>query len=88
MLNENTLLIGQLLQIRDNILAKRHAIPSSLQDEWHRLVERTSAFDIRQAFNTARKGAAFAKPNMFEGSANELANLVNALRAFNQKLSR
>ncbi|MEG3768541.1 hypothetical protein [Alteromonas sp. 14N.309.X.WAT.G.H12] len=88
MLNENTLLIGQLLQIRDNIIAKRHAIPLSLQDEWHRLVERTAAFDIREAFTMARKGASFSKPSLFEGSAKELSNLVHTLRDFNQKIGR
>lgn len=88
MLNENTLLIGQVLQIRDNILAKRHAIPGSMQKEWSRLVDRTAAFDIKRAFTTARKGTSFTKPSLFNGSAGDLANLVKALSAFNQKIGR
>ena len=88
MLNENTLLIGQVLQIRDNILAKRHAIPGSLQSEWKRLTDRTAAFDIKRTFNSARKGTTFTKPSLFQGSAAELSNLVKALRNFNARISR
>ncbi|OFC69402.1 hypothetical protein [Alteromonas confluentis] len=87
MLNENTLLIGQVLQIRDKILAKRHVIPSSLQNEWLRLKERTAAFDIKRAFNTARKGTTFTKPALSNQSLNDLAALVSSLRSFNAKIS-
>ncbi|MBU3022474.1 hypothetical protein [Aestuariibacter sp. A3R04] len=86
MVNENTLLIGQVLQIRDKILAKRHVIPASMEKEWQRLVEKTSAFDIKSTFTSARKGATLTKPSLFDGSARDLANLVSALRAFNNKL--
>lgn len=87
MLNENTLLIGQVLQIRDKILAKRHSIPGSLQNEWLRLKERTAAFDIKRAFSTARKGTAFTKPAVTNQSVSDLTALVSSLRSFNAKIS-
>ena len=87
MLNENTLLIGQMLQIRDKILAKRHVIPGSLQNEWLRLKDSTAAFDIKRAFTTARKGTTFTKPSAGNQSVSDLSALVSSLRNFNAKIS-
>ncbi|MBD3585095.1 hypothetical protein HHX48_05025 [Salinimonas sp. HHU 13199] len=88
MKNDNTLLIGQVLQLRDKLVAKRHAIPSSMLGEWSRLQQRTTAFDINRPFDMAIKGTRFTKPNVYGGSSGELSDLVNSLKEFNKRMMR
>ncbi|RDV24251.1 hypothetical protein DXV75_14630 [Alteromonas aestuariivivens] len=87
MSNNNTLLMGQVLQIRDKLLAKRHIVPSSLKSEWQTLIERTATFDPSFTVNHAIKGRACTKPAMFTGSANELMKLVSSLKEMEIKLA-
>ncbi|MCU7555249.1 hypothetical protein OCL06_11655 [Alteromonas sp. ASW11-19] len=88
MKNENTQLIGQALQIRDKIFAKRHSIPNNLQGEWQKLAEKTACFDSTRLFNGAVKGSPAKKPCVFRGSASELSKLISKLKAFNVKLTQ
>lgn len=87
MLNENTKLIGQVLQIRDKLFAKRHSIPSDLQSEWQKLVDKTACFDSSQTLNNCVKGSPTTKPSIFKGSASDLMSLVSKLNDFNLRLS-
>ncbi len=88
MLNENTRLIGQVLQIRDKIFAKRHSIPTNLRGEWQSLADKTACFDATRLFNGTVKGAPAKKPCVFRGSASELSKLISKLKAFNVKLAQ
>lgn len=89
MLNENTILIGQVLQIRDKIVAKRHSIPSSLAKEWKKLASLTSVFDqVNKGHPVFASGTSLVKPKMFSGTAKELVEMVNALKSFEKKVSR
>lgn len=88
MLNENTLLIGQVLQIRDKLVAKRHAIPKSLLAEWKELNSLTAEFDLSQNTVIVQGGSLGTKPTTFKGSANELMKLVEALKVFDKKLKQ
>ena len=83
----NTLLIGQALQLRDKLVAKRHVIPTSMMSEWVQLRKQTEEFDTNHPFNTAVKGKTFTKPTAFNGSDNQLNELVTSLKAFDQKVS-
>lgn len=87
MLNENLLLIGQVLQIRDKLIAKRHCVPTSLKDEWDSLVAKTDCFDSAAMLSHAIKGKTDAKPATFRGSAKELMSLVSALKELNVKVN-
>lgn len=87
MKNENTLLIGQALQIRDKLVAKRHAIPSSMMKEWSELQAQTENFDSTHPFDRAVKGHAFTKPAVYNGSASELNALVSSLKEFDQRIT-
>lgn len=87
MKHDNTLLIGQALQLRDKLVAKRHAIPASLHSEWTKLQQRTTDFDPSQPFDRAIKGSRFTKPAAYRGSNNELTALVDSLKDFNRRVS-
>ena len=54
-----TLITGQLLQIRDKLIAKRHLIPASFQAEWDSLAEKTEMFDpaTEKEAPAAKRGA-------------------------------
>ncbi|QJR79804.1 hypothetical protein CA267_002865 [Alteromonas pelagimontana] len=88
MLNENTLLIGQVLQIKDKLHAKRHAIPGSLKTEWERLAAETASFDSDRLSTSAVKGQSFRKPNVFSGDQRDLTVLLNALKDFELKINK
>lgn len=87
MKNPNTLLIGQALQLRDKLVAKRHVIPSSMMSEWTQLRKQTEEFDANHPFDTAVKGQTFTKPSAFNGSDSQLNDLVTSLKAFDQKVN-
>ncbi len=87
MLNENTKLIGQVLQIRDKLVAKRHSVPSDLQSEWQKLIENTACFDASHTLSHCVKGRPAKKPTTFEGSASDLMSLVSRLNDFNLRIS-
>ena len=87
MLNENTKLIGQVLQIRDKLFAKRHAIPSDLQSEWQKRIDKTACFDSSQTLNHCTKGSPAKKPSTFKGTASDLMSLVSRLNDFNLRIS-
>ncbi|MCW8107875.1 hypothetical protein OPS25_05105 [Alteromonas ponticola] len=88
MFNKNMLLIGQVLQIRDKIFAKRHCIPSSLKKEWTGLLEMTSSFDASNTVNQAVKGRQTTKPETYKGNSVDLAQLVASFKKFESKISR
>ncbi|WP_018984848.1 hypothetical protein [Salinimonas chungwhensis] len=88
MKENNTLLIGQVLQLRDKLVAKRHAIPSSMLGEWSNLQKRTSEFDISRSFDRAVKGTHFTKPSVYSGQDDELSELVSSLKEFNQRITQ
>ncbi len=88
MFNKNMLLIGQVLQIRDKLFAKRHCIPSSLRNEWMGLLEKTSSFDASNTINQAVKGRQTTKPETFNGNSVDLAQLVNSFKNFEVKISK
>ncbi|WP_218355255.1 hypothetical protein [Alteromonas lipotrueiana] len=87
MRDENTLLIGQALQIRDKLVAKRHVIPSSMMSEWSELQVQTQAFDANRPFDSAIKGRRFAKPAVYSGSAKDLNQIVSSLKDFEERMT-
>ncbi|MCW8091362.1 hypothetical protein [Alteromonas sp. ASW11-130] len=88
MFDKNTLLIGQVLQIRDKLYAKRHSIPSSLKKEWKGLLEKTSSFDASNTINHAIKGRQTTKPETYNGHSVDLVQLVSSFKRFESKISR
>ena len=87
MRDENTLLIGQALQIRDKLVAKRHAIPSSMMSEWSELQAQTEVFDANKPFDRAVKGRVFTKPSVYSGSVRDLNRLVSSLKEFDKRIA-
>lgn len=82
-----TLITGQLLQIRDKLIAKRHLIPASYQAEWHRLEEQTEMFDPAnhgQLFHDSKE--LVTKHTDFHGTVNDLLKLVDAMRNLNSQI--
>ena len=49
-------LIGKVLQIKDKLYAKRHSIPTDLQNEWSALNKKTACFESEALFDMAVKG--------------------------------
>ncbi len=82
MLNDAQILIGKVLQIRDKIMAKRHAIPNDLKAQWRELNKKTACFDSAAFYQNAVKGQSLSKHIEFTGSLKELSQLVVTLNAF------
>ena len=81
------LLIGKVLQIKDKLNAKRHAIPSDLQKEWDALNGQTACFESDALFNSAVKGQKMNKQIDYTGSVEELSQLVSKLKKLNKKVT-
>ena len=83
----HTLLTGQLLQLRDKLMAKRHLIPASYQDEWHSLAEKTEMFDpANQGQLTHNHNELVTKHSAFKGTVNDLLKLVEEMRTLNSQI--
>ncbi|WP_421134153.1 hypothetical protein [Alteromonas sp. A079] len=83
MRNNEQLLIGQVLQIKDKLSAKRHNIPETLQTEWQHLNARTECFEVDALYNQAVKGERMRKHVEFDGNTKELTQIVNRLTELN-----
>ncbi len=82
-----TLLTGQVLQIRDKIVAKRHLIPASLANEWASLRAQAAHLDPSENATTVRSHRSQATKHLdFIGSADDLEILVEELAAFDSQL--
>lgn len=81
-----TLVTGQLLQIRDKLMAKRHLIPTSFQAEWKNLAEQTAVFDAAEPIHFKSGDLNEAKQSKFKGSVNDLVNLVEAMRNLDRQI--
>lgn len=87
LMHDETLVTGQLLQIRDKVFAKRHLIPKSMNSEWQQLLDKTSELMpqfVSQTNNRAQYEG--VKKTSFTGSMNELMTMLKALTRFNDKL--
>lgn len=83
----HTLLTGQLLQIRDKLMAKRHLIPASVQAEWDSLAEQTEMFDPANQGQLSHAGnEMITKHSAFKGTVNYLLKLVEAMRNLNRQI--
>lgn len=83
---QETLLVGKVLQIRDKLIAKRHNIPSNLQDDWQNLTRQTECFDSNCLYSHAVKGESAKKPALFSGSVKELQTLLHDLEVLNDEV--
>ena len=83
MRNDEQLLIGQVLQIKDKLSAKRHNIPKTLQTEWQQLNACTECFEVEALYNQAVKGKRMRKHVAFDGSTKELRQIINRLTELN-----
>ncbi|MAQ02332.1 MAG: hypothetical protein SWN10_12800 [Pseudomonadota bacterium] len=82
-----TLITGQLLQIRDKLMAKRHLIPASFQAEWDSLAEKTEMFDPANQGQLSHAGNQMVtKHSAFKGTVNDLLQLVEAMRNLNRQI--
>ncbi|WP_269517960.1 hypothetical protein [Alteromonas sp. BMJM2] len=80
-------LIGKVLQIKDKIYAKRHSIPTDLQNEWSALDKKTACFESDALFHMAVKGKQMNKTINYSGSVNDLSQLVSRLKKLNKKVN-
>lgn len=87
MRNNEQLLIGQVLQIKDKLSAKRHSIPKKLQTEWQHLSARTECFEVEALYNQAVKGERMRKHVAFDGSTKELTQIIDRLTELNDAVS-
>lgn len=82
-----TLITGQLLQIRDKLMAKRHLIPTSSRGEWDTLAEQTEMFDPDYQGQLSHANNKMAvKHCAFKGSVNDLLQLVDAMRKLDSQI--
>lgn len=82
-----TLITGQLLQIRDKLMAKRHLIPASCQDQWNSLAQQTEMFDpANQGQLSHDSNEMVTKHSAFKGTVNDLLKLVDAMRNLNSQI--
>lgn len=82
-----TLITGQLLQMRDKLMAKRHLIPASYQAEWDSLAEKTEMFDPANQGQLSHAGGQMViKHSAFKGTVNDLLQLVEAMRNLNRQI--
>lgn len=87
LMHDETLVTGQLLQIRDKVFAKRHLIPKSMNQEWLQLLDKTSELTPEFVSQTnARAQYEGVKKTAFTGSINDLMTMLKALTRFNDKL--
>lgn len=80
-------LIGKVLQIKDKIYAKRHSIPSDLQNEWSALDKKTACFESDALFDMAVKGKQMNKTINYSGSVDDLSQLISRLKKLNRKVN-
>ncbi len=82
-----TLITGQLLQIRDKLIAKRHLIPATYKAEWQQIEAQTAMFDAssQSQFNHY-DSASMVKKSSFQGSINDLLKLVDAMRNLDRQI--
>ncbi|WP_139142059.1 hypothetical protein [Alteromonas lipolytica] len=82
-----TLITGQLLQIRDKLMAKRHLIPASYQEQWTSLAQQTEMFDpANQGQLSHDNNEMVTKHSAFKGTVDDLLKLVNAMRDLNSHI--
>ena len=82
-----TLITGQLLQIRDKLIAKRHLIPASCQPDSASLAEKTEMFDPANQGQLSHAGNQMVtKRSAFKGTVNDLLQLVEAMRNLNRQI--
>lgn len=77
MQNQHTVLVGQALQYRDKLKAKRHVVPKNLAEHWHNLMHETDKLLPTINPDTRRKQTGFT------GTADELRRLLVALKKMN-----
>ena len=87
MRNDEQLLIGQVLQIKDKIIEKSHCIQSDLTAEGNTLTEQTACFESEALYRSAVKGQEMNKHIDYSGSVKELSQLVRQLKTLNKKVN-
>ena len=78
MQKQQTLLVGQALQYRDKLYAKRHIVPKDLLDKWQTLMQEVDT--LMPKINPQTK----QKQTRFNGSAEDLRSLLTALSNMNK----
>ena len=82
-----TLVMGQLLQIRDKLMAKRHLIPAACQAEWENIEEQTAVFDPANQGELRLSRTAFAtKKSAFRGNIDDLLSMLETLRSLDRQI--
>ncbi|BBO27000.1 MAG: hypothetical protein VX066_10260 [Pseudomonadota bacterium] len=82
-----TLVMGQLLQMRDKLIAKRHLIPANCQSQWAELEKETAVFDPANQGQLSHSGNTMVtKRSLFRGNINDLMSLVDQLRQLNSQI--
>lgn len=82
-----TLVMGQLLQMRDKLIAKRHLIPASCLSQWAELEKETSVFDPANQGQLSHSGKTMVtKHSLFRGNIKDLMSLVDQLRQLNSQI--
>ncbi|MDC8831777.1 hypothetical protein [Alteromonas gilva] len=82
-----TLITGQLLQIRDKLMAKRHLIPATYQAQWQQIEAQTAMFDAAsQGRFNHQDSASMVKKSAFQGNIDDLMKLVDAMRNLDRQI--
>lgn len=77
MQKQATILIGQIMQYRDKLYAKRHSVPADLEEKWNDLIKQADTLQPKINRRTRQKTISF------KGSMTELKSLVSALSRLN-----
>ena len=75
------LVIGQIMQYRDKLYAKRHNVPKDMEATWNALMTETESLLPQINHKTQRKSISF------KGSVAELNKLVKSLSQFNNAIA-
>ena len=87
MLNETTILMGQALQLRDKLSAKRHHISAELAGQWSQLAQQVSTFDAAQHFTPKQRNQGYVKPSLNHIDAPQLVELVHKLESLDEQVT-
>ena len=87
-MKDNESIIGELLQLKDDIAQQKHLIQAELRDEWNSLKKKTKALEpqLSGTLLSLVKRNRENEEHHFIGSDGELIQLLNEFKQFQQKL--
>lgn len=81
MQKQATILVGQIMQYRDKLYAKRHNVPKDRMGKWRELINEADKLQPQIDRRTRQKTICF------KGSLEDLKSLFSALTKFNRTIA-